>query len=131
MVNPERPVGRDARVTELTVITDDMGKSAPSYKDVLPDCVKVCSGSVLVGHNAVGFDYKFINFDCSALGFQIDFKVIDTLFLAQKLLRLSNNKLNTIADHFGIKFNHHRAEDDALATAKIFIELIKIKKSLP
>ena len=86
---------------------------------------------MLVGHNAVGFDYKFINFYCSELGFQIDFKVIDTLFLAQKLLRLSNNKLNTIADHFGIKFNHHRAEADALATAKIFIELIKIKKSLP
>lgn len=130
-VNPERPVGLDARITELTGITDDMVKSAPSYKDVLPDFVKFCSGSVLVGHNAVGFDYKFINFYCSELGFQIDFKVIDTLFLAQKLLRLSNNKLNTIADHFGIKFNHHRAEDDALATAKIFIELIKIKKSLP
>ena len=130
-VNPERPVPLDKRIIELTGITDEMVKSAPSYKDVMPDFVKFCSGSVLVGHNAVGFDYKFVNFYCSELGYALDSKVIDTLFLSQQLLRLSNNKLNTIADHFGIKFNHHRAEDDALATAKIFIELIKIKKSLP
>ena len=39
--------------------------------------------------------------------------------------------LTPTADHLGIKFNHHRAEDYALATAKIFSDLIKIKKSLP
>lgn len=130
-VNPERTVPLEQRITELTGITDAMVKAAPSYKDVLPDFVKFCNGSALVGHNAVGFDYKFINFYCTELGFCIDYKVLDTLILSQQLLHLSNNKLNTIADHFGITFNHHRAEDDALATAKIFIELIKIKKSLP
>lgn len=130
-VNPERTVPLEQRITELTGITDAMVKAAPSYKDVLPDFVKFCDGSALVGHNAVGFDYKFINFYCTELGFCIDYKVLDTLILSQQLLHLSNNKLNTIADHFGITFNHHRAEDDALATAKIFIELIKIKKSLP
>ena len=121
----------EQRIVELTGITDEMVKSAPSYRDVLPDFVKFCDGSVLVGHNAAGFDFKFIDYYCCELGYAVDNRVIDTLFLSQKLLRLSNNKLNTVADHFGITFNHHRAEDDALATAKIFIELIKIKKSLP
>ena len=130
-VNPERPVPLEQRIVELTGITDEMVKSAPSYRDVLPDFVKFCDGSVLVGHNAAGFDFKFIDYYCRELGYAVDNRVIDTLFLSQKLLRLSNNKLNTVADHFGITFNHHRAEDDALATAKIFIELIKIKKSLP
>ena len=130
-VNPERTVPLEPRIIELTGITDEMVNSAPSYKDVLPDFVKFCDGSVLVGHNAVGFDFKFIDFYCRELGYAVDSKVIDTLFLSQKLLRLANNKLNTVADYFGITFNHHRAEDDALATAKIFIELIKIKKSLP
>ena len=130
-VNPERTAALDPEITKLTGITEEMVRSAPSYKDVLPDFVKFCDGSVLVGHNAINFDYKFIKFYCAELGFLIDYKVVDTLVLSQKLLRLANNKLNTVANHFGITFNHHRAEDDALATAKIFIELIKIKKSLP
>ena len=130
-VNPERTAALDSEITKLTGITEEMVRFAPSYKDVLPDFVKFCDGSVLVGHNAINFDYKFIKFYCAELGFLIDYKVVDTLVLSQKLLRLANNKLNTVANHFGITFNHHRAEDDALATAKIFIELIKIKKSLP
>ena len=130
-VNPERSAPLDDRIVELTGITDEVVRSAPSYKQVLPDFVKFCHGSVLVGHNAVGFDFKFIDHYCKELGFVVDGRVIDTLHLAQKLLRLSNYKLNTVAEHFGFTFNHHRAEDDALATAKIFIELIKIKKSFP
>lgn len=62
-----------------------------------------------------------------------DQKQFDTLTLAQELIRgeVSNYKLNTIADYYGFTFNHHRAFDDALTTAKIFIELIKKRKSLP
>ena len=51
--------------------------------------------------------------------------------LAQSQLFLSNYKLNTVADYYGISFNHHRAWSDAHTTAKIFIELIKAKKCLP
>jgi DNA polymerase III epsilon subunit-like protein len=53
------------------------------------------------------------------------------LTLGQELLHLSNYKLNTLADHYGVTFNHHRAFDDALATAKIFIQLLKTRKTLP
>ena len=58
----------------------------------------------------------------------------DTLPLAQEVLRgegLSNYKLNTLADYYGFTFNHHRAFDDALTTAKIFMELVRKKGSLP
>ena len=52
---------------------------------------------------------------------------------SRELLRgeLSNYKLNTIADYYGFVLNHHRAFDDALTTAKIFIELVKKRKKLP
>ena len=53
----------------------------------------------------------------------------DTLNLSQELLpMLSNHKLDTIADKFGFTFNHHRAYDDAFVTAKIFLELAKMKE---
>jgi DNA polymerase-3 subunit alpha (Gram-positive type) len=61
-----------------------------------------------------------------------DQKAFDTLTLAQEVLRgqLANYKLNTVADYYGLTFNHHRAFDDACVTAKVFIELVKAKGRL-
>ncbi len=128
-VNPERKLSDE--IVRLTGISEDMVKDAPVYADVMPDFFKFCAGSILVGHNIAGFDFKFVDYYCAKLGYILDRKIIDTYPLAQELLFLSNYKLNTVAEKFHIAFNHHRAVDDALATAKIFIELIKMKKSLP
>lgn len=129
-INPERRLSDE--IIKLTGITEEMVANAPDYARVMPDFYKFCYGSILVGHNVVGFDYKFVDYYWSHLGYIFDRKLLDTIPLSQELLSgLSNYKLNTIAAKFNISFNHHRAVDDALATAKIFIELIKIKKSLP
>lgn len=128
-VNPAKRLSDE--IVKLTGITQDMVETAPVYEDVMPDFFKFCAGSVLVGHNIAGFDFKFVDYYCGKLGYILDRKLIDTLHLSQELLYLSNYKLNTVAEKFNISFNHHRAVDDALATAKIFIELIKMKKSLP
>lgn len=128
-VNPERKLSDE--IVRLTGISDEMVKDAPKWPKVMPDFFKFCSGSYLVGHNIAGFDFKFVDYYCAQAGYDLERKIMDTLPLSQELLFLSNYKLNTVADHFGITFNHHRAIDDALVTAKIFIELIKIKKSLP
>ena len=129
-INPQRRLSDE--IIKLTGITEEMVADAPTYEDVMPDFFKFCSGSILVGHNIAGFDFKFVDYYCARLGYVLERKIIDTIPLSQELLLgLSNYKLNTIADKFKITFNHHRATDDALATAKIFIELIKIKKTLP
>lgn len=129
-INPERKLSEE--IIKLTGITEEMVDGAPTYEQVMPDFYKFCYGSILVGHNVVGFDYKFVDYYWSRLGYIFDRKLIDTIPLSQELLTgLSNYKLNTIAAKFNVTFNHHRAVDDALATAKIFIELIKIKNSLP
>lgn len=128
-INPERKLSEE--IINLTGITEDMLVGAPNYEEAMPDFYKFCSGSILVGHNVVGFDFKFVDYYWQRLGYNFPRKLIDTIPLSQELLYLSNYKLNTIAERFSITFNHHRAIDDALATAKIFIELIKMKKSLP
>ncbi len=128
-VNPERKLSEE--IINLTGITEDMVADAPKTEEVMPDFYKFCYGSILVGHNIAGFDFKFVDHYCANSGYILEKKMIDTIPLSQELLFLSNYKLNTIADKFNIEFNHHRAIDDALATAKIFIELIKMKKSLP
>ncbi len=129
-VNPERELSEE--IINLTGITEEMIAGAPSCDSVMPDFFKFCDGCILVGHNVAGFDFKFVDHYCAKIGYILERKLIDTIPLSQELLLgLSNYKLNTVAAKFNITFNHHRATDDALATAKIFIELIKIKKSLP
>ncbi len=128
LVNPERKL--DEEIVKLTGITDEMLKDAPKIGEVIPDFVKFCDGCLLVGHN-VQFDYKFVRYYAEKEEYPFEFKTYDTLAIAQGMLFLPNYKLNTLADHYGIVFNHHRAWSDALTTAKIFIELIKAKKCLP
>lgn len=128
-INPQKKLSEE--IINLTGITDEMLADAPKNEEVMPDFFKFCQGNILVGHNAANFDFKFVDYYCSKLGYTLERKIIDTIPLAQELLFLSNYKLNTIADHFKITFNHHRAIDDAYVTAKIFLELIKLKKSLP
>lgn len=128
-INPQRKLSEE--IIKLTGITQSMVDGAPTDEQVMPDFYKFCDGSILVGHNIAGFDFKFVEYYCAKVGYMLERKLIDTIPLSQELLFLSNYKLNTVADKFGITFNHHRAVDDALVTAKIFIELIKLKKSLP
>lgn len=128
LVNPERKL--DEEIVRITGITDEMVKDAPKIGEVIPDFYKFCDGCILVGHN-VQFDYKFIQHYGAQEEYMFEQKTYDTLSIAQSMLFLPNYKLNTLADHYGIVFNHHRAWDDALTTAKIFIELIKAKKCLP
>jgi DNA polymerase-3 subunit alpha (Gram-positive type) len=79
------------------------------------------------------FDYRFVQYYGEQNRYMFDKKLLDTLTLAQELLRgeLTNYKLNTVADYYHLTFNHHRAFDDACVTAKIFTELIKKRGSLP
>lgn len=127
------PTRLPPEIVALTGIRDEDLVGAPTIDKAIPDFYKFCDGCFLVGHN-VQFDYRFIRYYGEENRYMFDQKQYDTLTLAQELLRgvgLNNYKLNTIADHYGFTFNHHRAFDDALTTAKIFIELIKQRKSLP
>lgn len=129
LINPERKLSKE--IVELTGITDDMLVNAPKIEEVVGDFFKFCEGCNLVGHN-VPFDYKFIDYYSSQEGYLYSAKLYDTCLIAQEKLKgLSNYKLNTIADYYKIVFEHHRAFDDALTTAKIFINLVKEKKCLP
>ena len=126
----ECPIRLPLEIIDLTGITDEMLVGAPPIEEVIADFFKFTAGCSLVAHNTA-FDCKLITYYGGKEGFFFNQKQYDTLFLAQELLHLKNYKLNTVADHFGFEFNHHRAYDDAFVTAKIFIELIRMRKGLP
>ena len=119
-------------IVELTGITDADLVGAPAIDQAIADFFKFIDGAYLVGHN-VNFDLNFVRYYAEQNGYMIDHRHFDTLTLAQELLRgeLANYKLNTVAEHYGFSFNHHRAFDDACVTAKIFIEFMKKRGKLP
>ena len=126
-INPEVPIPFE--IEHLTSINDDMVLDAPKIEKVLPEFLAFCKGCTLVAHNA-SFDVGFIKKNAERQGIEIDFTVIDTVGLSRILLPdLSKYKLNTVAKALKVSLeNHHRAVDDAGATAEIFCKLCAMLK---
>ncbi|MCB2355473.1 PolC-type DNA polymerase III [Clostridium estertheticum] len=110
------------KIIELTGITNDNVSDAASIEDVLPKFLEFTKDSVLVAHNS-DFDASFIKKNSQRLGLNFKNAIMDTIPLAKYLLKdLKTFKLNTVAKYLGITLeNHHRAVDDAKATADILL----------
>jgi DNA polymerase-3 subunit alpha (Gram-positive type) len=125
LVNPQTPI--PPFIVSLTGITDDMVRQAPTFSEIAADFLDFIGDSVLVAHNA-GFDMGFLNHEIGLLyeGYRVGNPCLCTVQLSRRLLPdIQNHKLNTVADHFSIGLeNHHRASDDAYATAWIFVRLL-------
>ncbi len=126
-VNPDVPIPFE--IEKLTGINDNMVLDAPKIEKVLPEFLEFCEGAVMVAHNA-GFDISFIKENAKQQGLEFNPTVLDTVSLARVLLpNLNRFKLDTVAKELKISLaNHHRAVDDAGATAEIFVRFIKMLK---
>ena len=122
-VNPQVPI--PPRITEVTSITNDMVKDAPTIETVLPEFLEFCKGCVLVAHNSE-FDYTFIQKKSKEQNLEAEFTVVDTVGIARVLFpHLAKYTLDNVAKVLKISLvNHHRAVEDAEATAEIFEKLI-------
>ncbi len=124
-VNPDVPIPFE--IEQLTGINDSMVLDAPKIDEALPRFLDFSRGCAMVAHNA-SFDISFILHNARSLGLEFSPTVLDTVALARLLLpNLNRFKLDTVAKAVGVSLeNHHRAVDDAGATAEIFVEFIKM-----
>lgn len=123
-VNPERPI--PAEITKLTGITNEMVADAPVITEILPKFLEFCQDAVLVAHNA-NFDTGFIRLNAERkFGIEVKNTVLDTLELSRALLpELKKHKLDIICEQLGVSLEgHHRAVNDAEATAEVFLKFI-------
>ena len=127
-VNPKVPIPFE--ITNLTSITDDMVMEAPDIETILPQFLEFVGDAVLVAHNA-SFDVSFIEQNCRYQDITPDFTSVDTVAMARILLpTLSKFKLNVVANALHISLeNHHRAVDDAGATAEIFVKFVEMLRA--
>ena len=123
-VNPERPI--PAEITKLTGITNEMVADAPVITEILPKFLEFCQDAVLVAHNA-NFDTGFIRLNAERkCDIEVKNTVLDTLELSRALLpELKKHKLDIICEQLGVSLEgHHRAVNDAEATAEVFLKFI-------
>ncbi|MDQ6787447.1 MAG: exonuclease domain-containing protein [Acidobacteriota bacterium] len=125
LVNPETPI--PIFITQLTGISDRMVKFAPKFREIAHDFLNFIGDAVLVAHNA-HFDLRFLNHEIGRIyeAYSVANQHLCTVQLARKLLpHIENHRLNTVAAYYSVALvNHHRASDDAHATAHIFVNLL-------
>ncbi len=122
LVKPTKQISSE--ITNITGITDEMVAQSRSITEVMHDFYKFAENCVLVAYN-IDFDYKFISKTARLMGYKFDNEQIDALYLARvNIPGLKNYKLKTVAETLNVSLeNAHRALNDTVATAKIFLKL--------
>lgn len=127
-LNPGREVPK--RITELTGITPDMVKDAPQFADVCTEILDFIGEDVMMAHH-ISFDFAFLKRavlnsmdakQAKATGFEK--KGIDTLKISRYFLpEMESRSLGALCKHYNIALDAHRAEEDARATALLYIKM--------
>lgn len=123
LINPED----DFNFININIhgITEEMVIDAPTFPEVWAKISYKFESYPLVAHAAKCADKVMLEKTLKRYNIASDgFLFYDTLEIVKKNLKLKNNKLETICEHFNILLDdHHNALCDAVATAKIMIQL--------
>jgi DNA polymerase-3 subunit epsilon len=130
LINPECYIS--PFYTRLTGITNEMVADAPKFHEVAKTIWDMTEGKIFVAHNS-GFDYGFIKEEFASLGAKYKRETLCTVRLSRKLLPGKfSYSLGKLCESLGIENEaRHRAEGDAVATAKLFDILLQIKSTHP
>ena len=128
LVNPERTI--PWHITRLTGISDDMVRTAPTFRDIAGELAAHLVGRVFVAHNA-RFDFGFLNAEFGRVAptplESLVTAQLCTVRLARRLLaHLPRRNLDAVSHHYGVSItDRHRASGDALATAQVLHGLLR------
>lgn len=139
LCNPGTKNGRkiyiSARITEVTGIRNQDLLNSPEEDEGIRqfnnwlDSLNI-KDIIAIAHNGVKFDVPFLKEACKRAGEEFRFKyIIDTLEIAKSIGYveqgiLPNVKQETLANHFGIEYDAHRAVNDCEALEKIYRNLL-------
>lgn len=122
-VNPQESI--EPTIQQLTGISNEMVKDAPTMNELAGKIWKMLSGCVFVAHNIL-FDYPFVCRRLRECGCgELKLKAIDTVELAQIAFpTLSSYRLQDLSDELGLVHRHpHRADSDAAVTADLLLKI--------
>ncbi|MBB6613127.1 3'-5' exoribonuclease [Pontibacter sp. Tf4] len=118
--------------TDIHKITDKIVASQPEFCDLWPHLKSIIQDEILVAHNA-DFDINALTQTLNLYDLpQPSFKYLCTHKLAQEAFDdLVDYRLKDVAKYFGVEFEHHNSEADAIVSAMIAITAIpRLPKSI-
>lgn len=129
LINPECYIS--PLYTNITGITNQMVANAPKFHEVANTILQLTENRTFVAHN-VSFDYNFIKGEFASLDYEYEREKLCTVKLSRKLIPGKKTySLGPLCESLGISNNaRHRAEGDAVATAKLFDILLQIKSNV-
>lgn len=125
LINPQKEI--DYGAYKVHGISQKDVEDKPTFAEIWGDISQYISGQILVGHN-IQFDAGVVKREIKRYGlFCKPFKTVCTCKNAKKFINkenISNYKLDTVCDYFGINMGtHHDARDDTDACRLIFNQL--------
>jgi ATP-dependent DNA helicase DinG len=130
-VNPGQKI--PAFIRQLTSISDEDVKDAPFFEEIAAEVATLLEGTVFIAHNT-DFDLSFLQNEFARCGIAMwTGKKIDTVELSKILIPSAPSyRLQDITEELGIPLaSAHRADDDAEATAKLFLYCMEKLNVLP
>lgn len=125
LIDPE--VHFDPFNTWLTGISADSVREAPNFAQLWPEIGPLLSSGVLVAHNAT-FDLRVLASCLEVYGIEMPryLRYACTVQMGRRCYpELKNHKLDTLCRYRGIELDHHKAESDSLACARLLLDYEK------
>ncbi|KGH94629.1 DNA helicase [Oenococcus oeni S23] len=131
MVNPGVKIPE--QIVDLTGIKNEDVENAPYFEDLVRMIHDQLSGTVFVAHN-VRYDFPYLNGEFARIKMRrLRLEYVDTVQLAQIVFPTMNSyKLDELVSKLGINLpRHHRADQDASATAQLFLKIHEHLQEFP
>ena len=127
LIDPKRHI--PDKITELTLISDDMVKGCRSEEEVTKSFMEWTGNLPMVAHNAK-FDISFISSAMKKYNLgEFTNTVVDTLELSRTLDQgYARHSLSALVKRYDVPWDeesHHRADYDAEGTALVFAKMLK------
>ncbi len=122
LVNPERPI--PALITQLTGISDDDVKTAPTFKQLAARLNDVFKGCDLAGYNSDNFDIPLLAEEFLRAGIDFDFSKCCCVDVCQIFRKMERRNLAAAYKFYCGRymeddFEAHRADQDTEATWRV------------
>ncbi|MBQ3692553.1 MAG: 3'-5' exonuclease [Clostridia bacterium] len=112
---------------QLTKITPQDVMTSPNFPQLWKKIEPVMNSGILVAHNAI-FDMKVLAKCLHDYGIESERyrKYMCTVQMGRKCFpELENHKLDTLCSHLNISLDHHKADSDSKACAKLLITYMR------
>lgn len=111
-------------------ITEEHVRNELEFHELWPEILPLLEKRILIAHNA-SFDMSVLRSVLAQYGLPCPgYPHACTVRIARRTWpELPSHRLNVVADHLGIEFQHHDALEDAFACAQIAIKACEIHKT--